>query len=100
MIDPNRTAERCYEAVAKAVEADGFVKDKIITAIRDVIAGEVVAPQMTALFVQRDKDVITFTADYRGEFRSDKPVFLPIPTEHYTPIPWDAVPLASKKGGA
>ena len=40
MIDPTKTAERQYDAIAKVVEEHGFVKDRIVTALRDVIAGE------------------------------------------------------------
>jgi hypothetical protein len=82
VIDPNRTAERATDAALKAIEEHGLVRDRILTAIRDVIAGEVaMAPVL---------DVVATNEMMRRN------------AEHYSPIPvpWDAVPLATKKGGA
>lgn len=74
MIDPTKTAERQYEAIARVIEAEGFVKDKIVDALAQRLALE--------CFAVMNKR-------------------LEAPAEHYTPldpVPWDAVTTATKKG--
>lgn len=101
MIDPTKTAERQYDAIAKIIEEHGFVKERIVTALRDVIAGEVMLDRMAseafanlteAIARERGKrepvatllrEDGTMTAIYADEFF--RPTgFIP---EHYTPIP-------------
>lgn len=85
MIDPTKTAERQYEAIAQIIEREGFVKDRIVSALSDVIAGEI--------------DAVTPKVNVFQEFMASYLAFRDrIPAEHYTPVPWDAVTTAAKKG--